>query len=66
MSKNEAASPSSPSSCAIPRSSRMLRKAPWARALVVTIELNGNEMTYVLGSRDIVGGTDYDIMTPIP
>ena len=24
---------SSPSSCAIPRSSRMLRKAPWARAL---------------------------------
>ena len=28
-----AASPSSPSSCAIPRSSRMLRKAPWARAL---------------------------------
>ena len=33
QSKNEAASPSSPSSCAIPRSSRMLRKAPWARAL---------------------------------
>ena len=31
---------------------------------VVTIELNGNEMTYVLGSRDIVAGTDYDIMTP--
>ena len=24
----------------------------------------GNEMTYVLGSRDIVAGTDYDIMTP--
>ena len=31
---------------------------------MVTIELNGNEMTYVLGSRDIVAGTDYDIMTP--
>ena len=31
--RTRAASPSSPSSCAIPRSSRMLRKAPWARAL---------------------------------
>lgn len=31
---------------------------------VVTVELNGRDLTYVLGTRDIVAGTDYDIMSP--
>ena len=44
------------------RDSKIIENAP--EGSVVTIELNGNEMTYVLGSRDIVAGTDYDIMTP--
>lgn len=30
---------------------------------VVTIELNGRDMTYVVGTRDIAG-TDYDVMSP--
>lgn len=31
---------------------------------VVTIEIAGNEMTYVLGSRDIAVATDYDVISP--
>ena len=31
---------------------------------MVTIELAHRTDNYVLGSRDIVAGTDYDIMTP--
>ena len=49
------------------RDSKIIENAPEGtvgEGSVVTIELNGNEMTYVLGSRDIVAGTDYDIMTP--
>lgn len=51
------------------RDSKIIENAPEGtvgEGSVVTIELNGNEMTYVLGSRDIVAGTDYDIMTPVP
>ncbi len=49
------------------RDSKIIENAPEGtvgEGSVVTIELNGDEMTYVLGSRDIVAGTDYDIMTP--
>ena len=49
------------------RDSKIIETAPEGtvgEGSVVTIELNGNEMTYVLGSRDIVAGTDYDIMPP--
>ena len=49
------------------RDSKIIENAPEGtvgNGSVVTIELNGNEMTYVLGSRDIVAGTDYEIMTP--
>lgn len=31
---------------------------------VVTIDIMGNEMTYVLGSRDISIATDYDVISP--
>ncbi|MDO5688154.1 transcription elongation factor GreA [Pseudoscardovia radai] len=31
---------------------------------VVTVEIAGNEMTYVLGSRDIAVATDYDVISP--
>ncbi|RSX54008.1 transcription elongation factor GreA [Bifidobacterium goeldii] len=31
---------------------------------VVTLELGGREMTYVLGSRDIKVATDYDVISP--
>ncbi|MDD6373585.1 MAG: transcription elongation factor GreA [Bifidobacteriaceae bacterium] len=31
---------------------------------VVTIDIMGNEMTYVLGSRDISVATDYDVISP--
>jgi transcription elongation factor GreA len=31
---------------------------------IVTLDLNGNEMTYVLGSRDIAVATDYDVISP--
>lgn len=31
---------------------------------VVTIEIAGNEMTYVLGSRDIAVATEYDVISP--
>ena len=31
---------------------------------VVTLELAGKEMTYVLGSRDIAVATDYDVISP--
>ena len=51
------------------RDSKIIENAPEGtvgEGSVVTIELNGNEMTYVLGSRDIVAGTDYDIMTGFP
>ena len=44
------------------RDSKIIENAPEGtvgEGSVVTIELNGNEMTYVLGSRDIVAGTDY-------
>ena len=40
------------------RDSKIIENAPEGtvgNGSVVTIELNGNEMTYVLGSRDIVG-----------
>ena len=42
------------------------RSFPW-RYFVISRQdrdILANEMTYVLGSRDIVAGTDYDIMTP--
>ena len=31
---------------------------------LVTLELAGREMTYVLGSRDIAVATDYDVISP--
>ncbi|MCI1219837.1 MAG: transcription elongation factor GreA [Bifidobacterium sp.] len=31
---------------------------------VVTVELAGNEMVYVLGSRDIAVATEYDVISP--
>lgn len=31
---------------------------------LVTVELAGREMTYVLGSRDIAVATDYDVISP--
>lgn len=31
---------------------------------VVTVDIAGNEMTYVLGSRDIAVATDYDVISP--
>lgn len=49
------------------RDSQIIENAPEGtvgNGSVVTIELAGREMTYVLGTRDIVAGTDYDLMTP--
>jgi transcription elongation factor GreA len=43
-------------------------KAPAAGTVgngsIVELELAGNEMTYVLGSRDIAVATDYDVISP--
>ncbi|BDR52871.1 transcription elongation factor GreA [Bombiscardovia nodaiensis] len=43
-------------------------KAPKAGSVgngsVVTLDLAGNEMVYVLGSRDIAVATDYDVISP--